>query len=233
MKSSRKSYYAVIPASVRYHPDLCSSSKLLYGEITALCNEKGFCWATNKYFSDLYNCHKGTVSKWISSLEETAFIRTETIKAAENKTIRHIYLKSAPQKAKRGKNKTSKIDEQKAIEERERAEQVLTFWNSKDKLIKHKLTYVTRGHSGTNKYANIVSELLEEDCMDDIKGAIQNYYDILESPIHFWSYKYTLADFLFRGYDRFKDRSLAMENYLTDGKSPMGAGYEPKYTDGI
>ena len=48
-----KSYYAIIPANVRYDPDLTPNAKLLYGEITALTNDKGYCWASNNYFANL------------------------------------------------------------------------------------------------------------------------------------------------------------------------------------
>ena len=65
-----QSYYAIIPANVRYDTELTPNAKLLYGEITALCNEKGFCWASNGYFSELYNVKKETISRWISKLEE-------------------------------------------------------------------------------------------------------------------------------------------------------------------
>lgn len=43
----RPSYFAVIPASVRYDERLKPSEKILYAEITALINIKGYCYATN------------------------------------------------------------------------------------------------------------------------------------------------------------------------------------------
>lgn len=90
----KRSYYAIIPASVRYDSRLCANSKLLYGEITALCNEKGYCWASNKYFADLYSVSKTSISKWISSLEKTGYI-TIKYKYKENTNeieSRYIYI---------------------------------------------------------------------------------------------------------------------------------------------
>ena len=59
-------YYAIIPARVRYSNKLKPSAKLLYGEIVALSNKHGFCYATNNYFAKLYGVSKNTISRWIS-----------------------------------------------------------------------------------------------------------------------------------------------------------------------
>lgn len=73
-KTIKKSYWAVTPADVRYNKNLPDGAKLLYGEITALCNERGYCWASNKYFSDLYGNDPRTISRWVSALEKEGHI---------------------------------------------------------------------------------------------------------------------------------------------------------------
>lgn len=72
-----KSYFAIIPSSVRYDRRLTPNAKLLYGEITALCNEKGYCWAHNSYFAELYEVSTRSISKWINQLIEYGYIFSE------------------------------------------------------------------------------------------------------------------------------------------------------------
>lgn len=71
----KKSYYAIIPANVRYDPSLTDGAKLLYGEITALCNEKGYCWASDTYFMDLYKVSRSTIQRWFHQLESKGYIK--------------------------------------------------------------------------------------------------------------------------------------------------------------
>lgn len=84
---SQPSYYAVIPASVRYDKRLTANAKLLYGEITALCNDKGYCWATNSYFSQLYEVKPETISRWVKALKEYGYITVKIKYVKDSKEI--------------------------------------------------------------------------------------------------------------------------------------------------
>lgn len=85
-----KSYYAVIPANVRYDDDITANAKLLYGEITALCNDKGYCWASNDYFAKLYNVSNRSITRWIKSLTDKGYIDYLIDPQEGNK--RYLYL---------------------------------------------------------------------------------------------------------------------------------------------
>ncbi|EOL42029.1 hypothetical protein RV11_GL003478 [Enterococcus phoeniculicola] len=91
--TEHKSYYAIIPADVRYDKRLKPNAKLLYGEVTALCNEKGFCWASNDYFSSLYSVNKETISRWIGQLIDYGYLNREIIYKEGTNQIINRYLR--------------------------------------------------------------------------------------------------------------------------------------------
>lgn len=106
----RPNYYAVIPANVRYS-DVSPSAKLLYGEITALANKTGTCWASNKYFAELYGVAEFTVTRWVKELESAGFVTTKINKSAGNKRLiritdvpTHKNVGTYPQKAQVNNN---------------------------------------------------------------------------------------------------------------------------------
>lgn len=91
--STQPNFYAIIPASVRYDETVCSSAKLLYGEISAMCNTEGYCWAENNYFAKLYGVNSVSISRWISQLVKGNYITTELNKAEGN--TRKIFIQDA------------------------------------------------------------------------------------------------------------------------------------------
>ena len=90
--SEKKSYYAIIPANVRYDESLPANAKLLYGEITALCNAEGYCWASNKYFADLYGVSVVSISKWINALADRGYLSSQIIYKEGTKEIDKRYI---------------------------------------------------------------------------------------------------------------------------------------------
>lgn len=74
------SYYAIIPAYIRYNKELKFAERLMYGEITALSNKEGYCFASNRYFADLYGVSQSTISRWISHLAELGSLHVEIIR---------------------------------------------------------------------------------------------------------------------------------------------------------
>lgn len=96
--NDKASYYAIIPASVRYDKSITANAKLLYGEITALCNKEGYCWASNQYFADLYEVGPKTISEWVRQLKEGGYV---TYVVSEHNS-RQIYLTGVPEKTEGG-----------------------------------------------------------------------------------------------------------------------------------
>ena len=51
-----------------------AGAKLLFGEISSLCNKQGYCWAGNAYFAELYQTSERTIINWINSLSNAGHI---------------------------------------------------------------------------------------------------------------------------------------------------------------
>ena len=93
MLKEKPNYYAIIPADVRYDNELKDKAKLLYGEITSLSDKYGYCYASNKYFAELYGVTVTTISLLIKNLVEKGYIESEIKYKEGSKEIINRYLK--------------------------------------------------------------------------------------------------------------------------------------------
>ena len=87
LEEREASYYAIIPSEVRYDARLSSSEKLLFGELTALCNRSGYCWASNRYFAQLYGSSEKTIERQLRELEACGYIRREVLRDHRNTVV--------------------------------------------------------------------------------------------------------------------------------------------------
>lgn len=71
----KPSYWAVLPATVRYDEEIPASAKLIYAEISALTEKRGFCYASNDYLMQLFGVSERTLQRHLKALEGRGYIQ--------------------------------------------------------------------------------------------------------------------------------------------------------------
>ncbi|MHC0190546.1 helix-turn-helix domain-containing protein [Enterococcus faecium] len=169
--TEHRSYYAIIPANVRYDKRLKPNTKLLYGEITALCNERGFCWAGNEYFADLYGVNKETISRWVSDLIKFGYLNREIIyKEGTNQIInRYLRINQYPIDEKRNTPIDEKVkDNNTSINN--------TFNNTKEYIRELPPSKKSKAKPVRHKYGEYKNVLLSDEQMEKLKTEFPNDY---------------------------------------------------------
>ncbi|MCI5761449.1 MAG: helix-turn-helix domain-containing protein [Ligilactobacillus agilis] len=104
------SYYSILTANIRYDKRLRASEKVFFSEITALSNKYGYCTASNRYFANLYEVSKDTVSTWVSDLVKLGYVKREEIRSEQTKEVieRRLYPVATPPIDKKADRYSSK-----------------------------------------------------------------------------------------------------------------------------
>lgn len=79
--------YVEVPMIVLLDEDISSTSKLLMGLITTLTMKEGFCYASNRYLSNIMKVSRRTITSCITSLKRKNYIKVEI-----DPNMRKIYL---------------------------------------------------------------------------------------------------------------------------------------------
>lgn len=90
-ENEQPNYYSILTASVRYDKDLNANEKILFSEITALSNKYGYCTASNKYFSNLFQADERSIRRWVSNLKQHGYIKINLITKDKEIIARRIY----------------------------------------------------------------------------------------------------------------------------------------------
>lgn len=87
MDEEKPAYYSILTADVRYVKSLSAQEKILYSEITALADLKGYCYASNNYFAHIYGVDSSTIKRWLRNLKDEGFIAVEIEYKTDTKEI--------------------------------------------------------------------------------------------------------------------------------------------------
>jgi len=91
---------------------------------------------------------------------------------------------------------------------------VFNYWNSKKELITHR--------EMNNKFKSKIKKLLKYYSLDEILTAIDNYAKILSDDKYWLNYRWTIGEFIDRGFEKLKDFSIAEKNYIVKDKQTRG-----------
>ena len=80
--------YLKIPDFVLTSKKICATSKILYGYISLLCHQNGYCYATNNFLGKTLRVTPRTITRLIRELKDAKLI---TISYTEDH-VRRLYL---------------------------------------------------------------------------------------------------------------------------------------------
>ena len=111
--------YILIPDIVKISK-IPAGAKILYGDILMLSKVKGYCFASNNFFADIYGVHVNSITNWINFLKINKFINTKYKINHEGRSTRRLYpteicgnkhkkLWSKKIKTNNGRNKTKVV----------------------------------------------------------------------------------------------------------------------------
>ena len=88
-------YYSILPSQVRYDKNLSANEKILYSEIVVLAQKKGYCFAQNNFFAEVFAVSRTSVIRWIKNLEKLGYIKCELTYIEDTRWVtgRKIYPK--------------------------------------------------------------------------------------------------------------------------------------------
>ena len=91
---NKKEFIGVwVPAEILLDSKLTDKEKLILSIICNLSQNNNYCYASNRYFSNLLNVTIGRISKWITSLKSKNYIDIEIVYKAGTKEIQNRIIK--------------------------------------------------------------------------------------------------------------------------------------------
>lgn len=168
-----------MPANVRYDENLTSMEKLLYSEITSLCDMTGACWANNSYFAKLFNRTEETISRNIKKLEKKELINI-------------IYKKRGSQIVERGISIIKNVNNlELTVDENINGTIDKNVNGSIDKNVKENNIYINNKENINNiniintkerkKFGEFENVLLSEKELEKLKQKFPDYLDKIEN----------------------------------------------------
>ena len=180
-----------IPAKILLNKDLSDKEKIILSMILYLSEEKGSCFASNKYIANIVNVTPERVSKSISSLKDKGYISVKLKYKTDSKEI-----------------------EERQIYQRERDIILEDNENLHNEVEQIKKEYKEKEFNIEWKYKSKIEDLEKEN--SHLHKIIDKFYDTIDKFIHWICEKFDMGaeDSLIRDFQKETDTLLDAEKQI-------------------
>jgi len=148
-------------------------------------------------------------SKWQPLSKQTTFTSRPLSKQTTVETIIQTdYGLLSKQTTKPLSKQTTTKAKKETIQKKDIYSQLLDHWNSLG-IIQHR----NFPKSGKSTFKSALDNLLKDYEPSEIKQTMENYSKILKSDEYYFTHKWTVTDFLIRGFEKFRDWDICSNNY--------------------
>jgi len=173
--------------------------------------KEGKYFKVNQNFKEWLTLVKGNI-ELINEFYNSKNVRKSVHK--ENKNVRkrvHECTENRTSNIRKTVHRTTdKTITDKTYTDNNKIYEVFNYWNKKKIIVHKKLDSST---------AKKINAKFKDYAREEILGAINNYsYILADSETYWFNYRWTLKEFLQRGFEKFKDWDIAHENYIRKEK---------------
>jgi DNA-binding Lrp family transcriptional regulator len=210
--------YGIIPKKLMRDPNLSMKAKAVCAYFLSYTGAgKITCWPSYQRMAEELQVSKGTISSAINELEENGIIQKS--KHSKN-PLNHqneykLLILDTRQYLERTTDGTpfvlttvqGRYENNNNINNNINNNNIYTvydFWNTQRIIVHKKLT---------DKIKRKITTILKDYSLKETNGAIANYSKVLLGDEYYWTYRWTLVEFLQRGIDKFVDEARPLENF--------------------
>jgi len=167
-------FYYTIPSDIFFDKNVSDKAKLLFGLVANFCNKYGKCYVSNKYFGEVLDRSESTISRLISELVESGYLKSIVDKNDANKRTLTLYAKMSIPIRKNEYTYTQKREDNNTI-----------YNTTKLNIFKEVISYLNEKANTTFKESNKANQRMISARMDE-GHTLEDFKTVVDNMVAKW-----------------------------------------------